>query len=117
VKDEPITLDAMQGFIAPILVRKLLVEFTCRVLPFPEWAKGHPVQQVFWLEKAKSTTVDAGFEDVPTPTTEELLKSRMMTIGGIPFRRDHEMPNDVIEFYRGKQLVGKIFNLAKPPGL
>ena len=40
-----------------------------------------------------------------------------MTFGGIPLKVDSDMRDDVIEFYQGTELVGRIFNLAKPPGL
>ena len=40
-----------------------------------------------------------------------------LTFGGIPLKVDSDMRDDVIEFYQGTELVGRIFNLAKPPGL
>ena len=40
-----------------------------------------------------------------------------MTFGGIPLKVDSDMRDDVIKFYQGTELVGRIFNLAKPPGL
>lgn len=111
---EVITVDALKGFIAPVHLRMLLHELGRREWPKPEWARAHPIQGI---------SINNSYTDVEIIDPKDFPKGIdfkgqvPMTFGGIPLRIDPTVPDDVIEFYQGTELVGRIFNLAKPPGL
>jgi hypothetical protein len=113
VSFEPITLDAMQGFIAPIHVRKILTELTRQLQDRPDRAQCHPIQRIC----VQNTATSVGPVDGKLALEGKPLREYPMTLGGIPLKSEKTMPDDVIEFYCGNQFVAKIFNLAKPPGL
>ena len=110
MSDEPITVDALKGFVSPVHVRMIFKELTHRMQDLPEYAQAHPIQAICWTNCYQIVQIIDGPEqpaDKPFP----------LTIGGIPFQQNREMKDDVIEFVRGGRIVAQIFNLAKPPGL
>ena len=114
---EVITVDALKGCIAPVHVRILLHEMGRRELPNPEWAQAHPIQRLVLTDVYQSISIIEAKELSEEARADIKAKRYPMTIGGIPLRENSSMPDDVIEFYQGTDLVGRIFNLAKPPGL
>ena len=109
-----ITVDALKGDIAPVHLRMLLHELGRREWPRPEWARAHPFQKIALYNSYVDVQIIDG-KDLPKGID---FKGQVpMTFGGIPLKVDSDMRDDVIKFYQGTELVGRIFNLAKPPGL
>lgn len=114
MSDEPITLDALKGFVQPIHVRMIFKELTHRMQDLPEYAQAHPIQKICCANMYQNILI-VNAKDLPDGA--RAIKEAPFTICGIPFAENREMKDDVIEFVRGGRVVAKIFNLAKPPGL
>ena len=91
------------------MVRQIFHDVDRRFFGRPEWAQAHPIQRICWANAYQTIEIVQG---VPAD-----MPKHEMTIGGIPLKIDDKMPADVIEFYRGTELVARIQSLAKPPGL
>jgi hypothetical protein len=113
MSDDPFVLNALGQHVTARMVRTLYQEVQHRHFAIPEWAQAHPVQKVCVV----NTTIAAPLVDTTKNYAHDLAVGFPMTIGGISLKIDDKMPDDVIEFYRGSRLVGKIINLGKPPGL
>ena len=111
MNDEPITIDALKGFVQPVHVRMIFKELDRREQPRPETAQCHPIQALCWANCYQTVQIIDG----PEQPVDRVFPS--LTVGGIPLNQNRAMKDDVVEFVRGGRIVAKIFNLAKPPGL
>ena len=114
MSDEPITVDALKGFIAPVHVRMILTYLERREEERPEYAQAHPIQKICCANMYQNTLI-VNAKDLPDGA--RAIKEAPFPIGGIPLAENREMKDDVIAFVRGGRIVARIFNLAKPPGL
>ena len=106
---EPIKLDANSMAINARMVRQIFHDVDRRFFGWPEWAQAHPIQRICWANAYQTIEIVQG---VPA----DMLKHEM-TIGGIPLKIDDKMPADVIEFYRGTQLVARSSTSQNPRAL
>jgi hypothetical protein len=115
--NEPYILDAEGAHIHVRLARTMFQQVQRRFLWNPEWSQAHPVQKVCIVTLYEKVQVSSLVDAKDLPKDVKAVTDFPMTFAGIPLKTDPTMPDNVIEFYIGTQLVGKITNLAKPPGL